>query len=199
MRFARATLLGLAAAALLLGGCSGTHKSFRIAAGSEEKTFEPIVLQFCRQQHVDCQIEYKGSLDIGLMLEGGDAPDFDAVWPASSLWLDIYDAHRRVKNLKSIASSPVILGVRMSKARELGWIGKPVHMSDILDAVNAGRFSFLMTSATQSNSGASAYLAMLAASFGTPDRLDARALDDPNARAKVKALLKGVARSSGSS
>jgi Ca-activated chloride channel family protein len=72
-------------------------------------------------------------------------------------------------------------------------------MSDILDAVSAGHFSFLMTSATQSNSGASAYLAMLAASFGTPDRLDRRALDDPNARAKVKALLKGVARSSGSS
>ncbi|HEX3945544.1 MAG TPA: VWA domain-containing protein [Rhizomicrobium sp.] len=199
MRFARAALVSLAAAALLLAGCSGAHKSFRIAAGSEEKTFEPIVQQFCADQRVTCEIEYKGSLDIGLMPEGEGAPDFDAVWPASSLWLDLYDAHRRVKNLKSIASSPVILGVRMSKARELGWIGKPVHMSDILDAVNAGRFSFLMTSATQSNSGASAYLAMLAASFGTPDRLDPRALDDPNARAKVKALLKGVARSSGSS
>ncbi len=121
------------------------------------------------------------------------------MWPASSLWLDIYDSHRRVKDLKSIASSPVILGVRMSKARELGWIGKPVHMSDILAAVTAGKLSFLMTSATQSNSGAAAYLAMLAASFGTPDRLDPRALDDPDARAKVKALLRGVARSSGSS
>lgn len=199
MRFPRAALLTLAAAALVLSACSGSQGTFRIAAGSEEKTFEPIVQEFCKDRHVDCQIEYKGSLDIGLMLEGESAPDFDAVWPASSLWLDMYDTHRRVKTLKSIASSPVILGVRMSKAKELGWIGKPVHMSDILDAVNAGRFSFLMTSATQSNSGASAYLAMLAASFGTPDRLDPRALDDPNARAKVKALLKGVARSSGSS
>jgi Ca-activated chloride channel family protein len=40
---------------------------------------------------------------------------------------------------------------------------------------------------------------MLAASFGTPGRLDPRALDDAGARAKVKALLAGVARSAGSS
>ncbi len=191
--------IGLAAAALLLAGCGGSSKTFHIVAGSEEKTFEPIVQEFCSDQNVTCVIDYKGSLDIGLMLEGGDAPDVDAVWPASSLWLDIYDTHRRVKDLKSIASSPVILGVRMSKARELGWIGKPVRMDDILAAVAAGKLTFIMTSATQSNSGASAYLTMLAAAFGTPDRLDPRALDDPNAQAKVKALLKGVARGSGSS
>lgn len=188
----------LAAAALLLAGC-GDRPKFRLAAGSEQKTFEPIVKEFCESESIDCVIDYKGSLDIGLMLEGDQAPDLDAVWPASSLWLDIYDTHRRVKNLKSIASSPVILGVRMSKARELGWIGKPVRMDDILAAVAAGKLTFLMTSATQSNSGASAYLTMLAAAFGTPDRLDPRALDDPSAQAKVKALLKGVSRGSGSS
>lgn len=189
----------IAAAALLLGGCGGSRSTFHIVAGSEEKTFEPIVQEFCADEGVTCTIEYKGSLDIGLMLADSEAPDIDAVWPASSLWLGIYDSHRRVKDLKSIASSPVILGVRMSKARELGWIGKPVRMDDILAAVAAHKLSFLMTSATQSNSGASAYLAMLAAAFGRPDRLDPRALDDPNARAKVKALLQGVARSSGSS
>jgi Ca-activated chloride channel family protein len=190
----------LLAAGLGLASCGGdTKQSFRIVAGSEEKVFEPIVLAFCAAQKVTCTIDYKGSLDIGLMLAATKAPDADAVWPASSVWLDIYDTHRRVKEAKSIASSPVILGVRMKKARELGWIGKPVHMDDILRAVKAGHFSFLMTSATQSNSGASAYLAMLAAAFGTPEGLDPRALDDPDARAKVKALLKGVTRSSGSS
>lgn len=189
----------LAAAALLLAGCGGGTSKFHIVAGSEEKTFEPIVKQFCEDQGVECTIDYKGSLDIGLMLAGGEAPDVDAVWPASSLWLDMYDTHRRVKDLKSVASSPVILGVRMSKARTLGWIGRPVKMDDILKAVNDGQLAFLMTSATQSNSGASAYLTMLAAAFGTPDRLDPRALDDPAAQAKVKALLKGVSRGSGSS
>ncbi len=194
-RIAAALLL----CAVALSGCDGRRGTFHIVAGSEQKTFEPLVLDFCRKQHVDCRIDYKGSLDIGLALADAAPPDIDAVWPASSLWLDIYDTHRRVASLKSIASSPVILGVRMGKARELGWIGKPVRMDDILQAVSTGRLSFLMTSATQSNSGASAYLAMLAAAFGQPDRLDPRALDDPAAREKVKTLLKGVARSSGSS
>jgi Ca-activated chloride channel family protein len=36
----------------------------------------------------------------------------------------------------------------------------------LLAAVEGGRLKFLMTSATQSNSGASAYLAMLASSIG---------------------------------
>lgn len=193
-------LTAAAAAALLaLAGCGGTSKTFHIVAGSEEEPFEPIVQEFCEHEGVKCKFEYKGSLDIGLMLAGEEAPEADAVWPASAVWLDIYDSHRRLKDVKSIGSSPVILGVRMSKARELGWIGKPVRMDDILNAVNTGKLRFLMTSATQSNSGASAYLAMLAAAFGTPDRLDPRALDDAGARAKVKALLKGVARSSGSS
>ena len=117
-------LLAMAAAAacLVLAGCSGSHRTFHIVAGSEEEPFAPIVQEFCASQNVTCKIDYKGSLDIGLMLTGNDAPDVDAVWPASSLWLAIYDTHRRIKDLKSIASSPVILGVRMSKARELGWI-----------------------------------------------------------------------------
>ena len=195
-RLTRAALI--AASLALLAGC-GPRPQFHLVAGSEQKTMEPVVLAFCKSKHVDCQIDYKGSLDIGLMVQGAGASTVDAVWPASSLWMELYDTHRRVKDLKSIDTTPVILGVRMSKARELGWIGKPVRMDDVLKAVEAGKLSFLMTSATQSNSGAAAYLAMLASSFGEGGRLDPRALDDAAARTKVKALLRGVARSSGSS
>jgi Ca-activated chloride channel family protein len=184
---------------MLLAACGAHGPQFHIVAGSEQKTMEPIILDFCKARHVDCKIDYKGSLDIGLMVQGGGAADVDAVWPASSLWIELYDTQRRVKDLKSIDTTPVILGVRMAKARELGWIGKPVRMDDILKAVQAGELSFLMTSATQSNSGASAYLAMLASSFGQGGSLDPRALDDAAAQAKVKAMLQGVARSSGSS
>jgi Ca-activated chloride channel family protein len=188
-----------AALVLLLAACGGHRPQFHIVAGSEQKTMEPVILDFCKAKHVDCAIDYKGSLDIGLMVQGDGASEVDAVWPASSLWIELYDTHRRVKDLKSIDTTPVILGVRLSKARELGWIGRPVKMDDVLKAVQAGKLSFLMTSATQSNSGAAAYLAMLASSFGQGGSLDPRALDDEAARAKVKALLQGVARSSGSS
>lgn len=195
----RLAVLAVAALAGLLAGCGSPAPDFHIVAGSEQKSLEPLVQGFCKRQHVKCQIDYKGSLDIGLMLAGDTPPEVDAVWPASSLWVELYDTRRRVKDLKSIDSTPVILGVRASKARELGWVGKPVRMDDILKAVQAGKLSFLMTSATQSNSGAAAYLAMLAAAFGDGSRLDPAALDDNAARAKVKTLLKGVARSSGSS
>ena len=189
----------LAVLAFTLAACS-RGQVFHIVAGSEQKSLEPVVMQFCDRKHVHCVIDYKGSLDIGLMTAAPDAPDVDAVWPASSLWIELYDRQHRVKDMKSIAQSPVVLGVRESKAKELGWTnGKPVRMADILAAVQAGKLSFLMTSATQSNSGASAYLAMLASSFGDGSRLDPAALDDAGARDKVKGLLKGVARGSGSS
>ncbi|HZZ90506.1 MAG TPA: substrate-binding domain-containing protein, partial [Caulobacteraceae bacterium] len=193
-------LIALAAIALItLAGC-GQRAEFHIVAGSEQKSLEPLVRKFCAQRHVACTVDYKGSLDIGQMVGTDVAPTVDAVWPASSLWIELYDKNHRVKDMKSIAQSPVILGVKMSKARELGWAtGKPVRMDDILAAVQAGKLKFLMTSATQSNSGASAYLAMLASGFGDGSRLDPRALDDEAAKAKVKAMLGGVARSAGSS
>ena len=70
---------------------------------------------------------------------------------------------------------------------------------DILAAVEAGKLKFLMTSATQSNSGASAYLAMLAAGIGKPDLIESGDLDKPEVLATVRGLLKGVERSAGSS
>jgi len=199
MRAVLAALAGLTLA-LALAGCGAQGPTFHIVAGSEQKSLEPLVQDFCAAKHVRCVIDYKGSLDIGQMAGAATAPDVDAVWPASSLWIELYDRQHRVKDMKSIAQSPVVLGVRMSKAKDLGWTnGKPVRMADILAAVKAGKLSFAMTSATQSNSGASAYLAMLAASFGDGSRLDPAALDDPAARDKVKTLLGGVARGSGSS
>lgn len=191
------------AVALLLAACGGgddaREADFRIVAGSEQKALEPLVMAFCEQRKVVCAVDYKGSLDIGLMLANAEPPPYDAVWPASSLWVELYDEQRRVKDLESVASTPVALGVRRSKAQELGWIGRPVRMDDILAAVRAKQLSFLMTSATQSNSGASAYFAMLGSAFGDASRLDAEDLDAPEAQAKVKAMLAGVARSSGSS
>jgi Ca-activated chloride channel family protein len=65
--------------------------------------------------------------------------------------------------------------------------------------VEGGRLKFLMTSATQSNSGAAAYLAMLAAGIGKPDLIESGDLDRSEVLATVRSLLRGVERSSGSS
>ena len=196
--------LQLAAAALALLGLAacdlGPKTPVTITAGSENRVLQPIVEEFCQDKGMECTFAYQGSLDIGLALGSQDDAGFDFAWPASSVWIDLFDTRRTVKNATSIAQMPVILGVRQSKAEELGWMGKDVYMKDILAAVKSGKLKFLMTSATQSNSGASAYLAMLSSALGgqsaviTPENLDS-----PEVRETVQGLLSGVERSSGSS
>lgn len=185
--------------ALSLGACSAPGPQFTILSGSENDTLEPMVQEFCQSRRATCTVKYQGSLDIALALKAGNEVEADAVWPAASIWIDMFDTARRVKSVKSIAQMPVILGVKRSKAEALGWVGAKVTTKDILAAVEAGKLKFLMTSATQSNSGASAYLAMLAAGIGKPDLIESGDLDKSEVLATVRGLLRGVERSSGSS
>lgn len=198
MKIAMRCLAGLLLA-LALGACAGPGPQFTILSGSENDVLEPMVQEFCKSRRATCTVRYQGSLDIALALKAGNDPDADAVWPAASIWIDMFDSARRVKSVKSIAQMPVILGVRKSKAQALGWIGAKVTTKDILAAVEGGRLKFLMTSATQSNSGAAAYLAMLAAGIGKPDLIESGDLDKDEVLATVRGLLRGVQRSSGSS
>lgn len=193
-------LPALAAAALTLAACSEEKPiDFKIVAGSENTALEPIVQEFCKSHSMNCSFAYKGSLDIGAALAPNAVLDADAVWPAASLWIDLFDTGRKVKNLTSISQSPVILGVRMAKAKALGWTDRAVTTQDIVGAVKDGKLKFLMTSATQSNSGASAYLAMLSVLVGEPDVIAPGDLNDPKLQEDIKLLLSGVERSAGSS
>lgn len=187
--------------ALPLAGCgiNASGPDFTIVSGSENTVLEPIVQEFCAQKRATCSFKYEGSLDIGLALQSAEGVEQDAVWPASSVWVDMFDTGRKVKALTSIAQTPVVLGVRRSKAEALGWVGRDVFMRDILAEVNDGSLKFLMTSATQSNSGASAYLAMLSSALDGKAVIEPGDLDNPAVQDTVKALLAGVERSSGSS
>jgi Ca-activated chloride channel homolog len=182
----------------LLAGCGGPIEQFTIASGSENRILEPIVQDFCKAQRVACKFEYMGSLDIGLAV-ADNSGDFDAVWPANGIWIDLFDRQKRVRDLTPIARSPVLLGVRRGKAQELGWIGRDVSSSDIIEAVRAKKLTFLASSATQSNSGAGAYIAMLSAALGHPDAITQADLERPDVRDKVRTLLSGISRTAGSS
>lgn len=195
----RPPLLSALLVAVLLGSCGPDAPEFTIVSGSENQILEPLVMAYCKSQSAVCHMKYLGSLDIAFGLKPHGQLNADAVWPASSIWIDLFDTSRRVKSIKSIAQMPVILGVRKSKAQALGWVGRPVSSGDILAAVDAGKLGFLMTSATQSNSGATAYLAMLAAALRKTDPLTAEDLANPRAREAVRGMLRGVVRSSGSS
>ncbi|MBI2566685.1 MAG: VWA domain-containing protein [Candidatus Schekmanbacteria bacterium] len=178
---------------------SATARPLRVLSGSENTALQPIVERFAAKSGVTIEMTYKGSVDIALELEKGKTMEADSVWPANSLWIELGDRTKVVKHAASVARSPVVLAIRKSLCEELGWVGKPVVIADILAAADAGKLNFAMTSATQSNSGAAAYLGFLHALAGSPDVLTHQHLQDPLLHDAVRRLLSHVERSSGSS
>ena len=173
-------------------------QTLRIVSGSENKELEPILEEYADEEDIRIEMSYKGSLDIMRLLEEEDI-SYDAVWPASSLWLTVGDTDHRVKHAESISIAPVVFGIRKSLAEELGFVGREVSVRDILSAIEAGKLKFCMTSATQSNSGASAYIGFLYALLGNPEMITMEDLQSEELKTQVQELLYGVDRSSGSS
>jgi len=202
-----ALILVVVFALLALPACSLTTptptppptQTLRILAGSENATLEPLLQGYARRSNLTLELTYKGSVDIMLELERGVATPYDAVWPANSLWIALGDKQGVVKAQESIWRSPVVFGVKKSVAERLGWVGRDVTVSDVLAASESGKLRFMMSSATQSNSGASAYLGFLYAFAGGPEVLTAENLRDPVVRDKVKRILGSVNRTAGSS
>ena len=196
---ARLLIVSLLIVVLVAGfGCDKSSKEFVILSGSENESLEPILNQFGKKHNVDVVMKYKGSIDIMQELAQTDIP-YDAVWPANSLWISLGDTYRNVKHAKSIMTSPVVFGIRKSLAEQLGFVGKNVRVRDILQAIQNEQLSFMMTSATQSNSGASAYIGFLYALLDNPDVLTSNLLHTPQLRTDIKELFVGINRSSGSS
>ncbi len=216
-KFGTALTLFLAFA-LLLTGCAGSpgeakteekerdasaeimkaDGTIRILSGSENEELEAVIDECSQATGVEIEMDYKGSVDIMRELESG-AKEYDAVWPASSIWLSMGDVNHLVKHSQSISMTPVVFGIRDSLAEELGFKGKDVSVKDILAAIQGGKMSFCMTSATQSNSGASAYIGFLYALLGKQEGMTAEDLQGEQLRADITELLGGVERSSGSS
>ncbi len=132
---------------------------------------EPAILErFAEDHNVKLVPTFQGSVDTMIDLQGG-AAEYDAVWPASSIWLDLGNTKGVISRTQSIMTTPVVFGVKRSTAQALGWIGRDVSVDDILAAAESGQFDFLMSSASQSNSGAMAYLGFLSAFAGHPNVL----------------------------
>jgi Ca-activated chloride channel family protein len=199
----------------ILAGCSTiSHNSddnqrrekLVILTGSENRILfddptkeEPTILErFTEQEDIELVPTYQGSVDTMIDLQNG-AEQYDAVWPASSIWLNLGDTQRVVSRTRSIMGTPVVFGVKRSKAEALGWIEKDVSVDDILEASESGQLDFMMSSATQSNSGAMAYLGYLYAFAGHPEVLTSEMLSDPEVVDKLTRILGSVDRTAGAS
>jgi len=124
-----------------LGTLGGAPVALAIVAGSENKTLEPLMLDWASRNNLDLKITYLGSVDISRELEKGKDGAYDAVWPANSLWIALGDTQKVVKHSESILRSPVVLGLKKSIATTLGWVGRQdVTIQMITEAASANQF-----------------------------------------------------------
>ncbi len=171
-------------------------QTIRIISSTDNRDLEPILYRYAEENDIDILVDYAGTLEIMEELNKKDNY-YDAVWVSNSMWLYMLDGVK-TSDSKIINMNPVVFGIRKSKAQELGFIDSEVKLEDIINVIKDGKLKFAMTSATQTNTGASAYLGFLSVLAGKPEILTEDYLNDDNIKENLKALFNGVNRSSGS-
>ena len=181
----------------LLVGCNPLRASetMTVLAGSEVKDIEPLLDEIERNTGVRLQLEYTGTLDgVESLLNGAD---YDLAWFSHGKYLDLLQSGRNiVVTQEKTMLSPVVLGVKESKARSLGWLDNPdITWKDIADQASAGKLRYGMTNPAASNSGFTALIGVATALTGSGDALQA---EDIDAEA-LQAFFKGQVLTAGSS
>lgn len=170
-------------------------KSFRILANLDNKDFMDELVKYGKGEHINVYVEYADDLEAVDMLEEDN--NYDAVWMSNSVWLYMLN-NAKVSNSKSISINPVVMGVKKSKAKELGFVDNEIKNKDILNAVSSGKLKYVMTSVTKTNTGLTAYLGFLNSLAGSPEILTSDMLNNNNLVKNLKSLFSGVERVSGS-
>jgi len=169
--------------------------SFAILAGSELKDIESGLKENIRSATgLDLAFTYSGTLDAVDRISAGGA--FDALWVSHGKYLAMNDALKgRIVAQEKTMLSPVLLGLKASKAHELGWDATEPTWKEIADAAEAGKFTFGMTNPTSSNTGLTAIIGLAAALAANPDTLVEADLKNP----RLADFFKGQRLTSGSS
>jgi Ca-activated chloride channel family protein len=143
---------------------------------------------------------YTGTIDAVERIQAGE--QFDAAWLASNRYAMLTPGVKeKVLASERTMLTPVVLGVKRSKAQSLGWVDSngasnpAITWKDIAQAAEKGRFTFAMTSPSASNTGFSGLIGVAAA---LADKGDALEVKDINAR-QLTAFFKAQTLTAGSS
>lgn len=178
--------------ALLLASCGESeHKTapsqsavtLTVLAGSELKDLEPLLPSIERVTGIKLSLRYAGTLDAVEKLQAGEIYDFS--WLSSNKYaLLTPGARERILAAEKTMVTPVVLGIKESKAKDLGWLNNPnVTWKDIAQEAGKGRFTFGMTNPASSNSGFSGLLGLAAALSGKGDALEVADIDSKQLQA----------------
>ena len=173
-----------------------SDKVFSLISSSENKVFDSDIREFAKKAGFKIEIEYDDTLKITRRLNSLEK--YDAVWLSNSIWMYSIDSSKvKISDTKSTSINPIVFGIKESKAKELGFIGRDVYTKDIVSAVQEGKFKFSMSNPVTTNSGASAYLGILTTLAGNPEVLTSEMLKDEELKNKLKTFFTGLERSSG--
>src|SRR5579863_10214346 len=202
-RLAPVMVFAAVVAITTLGSCRKPSKraastptnTFAILAGSELKDIESGLKNDIREATgLDLTFSYSGTLDAIDRIAGGDRSD--ALWVSHGKYLAMNDALKgRILAQEKTMLSPVLLGLKTSKAHSLGWDAEEPTWKDIADAAKDGRFTFGMTNPTSSNTGLTATIGLAAALAKNPDALTEEDLKNP----RLSDFFNGQRLTSGSS
>lgn len=173
-----------------------TNDRFKLLISSENSDLEPIITNYFDKKNIEVDIDYAGTLDIMDKINNNE--DYDAIWASNSIWLYMLNNSSIVTNSKSTSINPIVFGIKKSLAQKLGFIDEKVYTKDILEKIETKELNFVMSSATRTNTGASAYLGFLTTLAGNPEVLSIEHLKNEELKTKIVNFLSGVERTSGS-
>lgn len=168
----------------------------RILSSYENEPLESEIKNYAKKNKLEVEFIYMGDIDIVSELNEHSA-NYDAVWISNSMWLYMLDNSYLTSNSKSISISPVIMGIRDSKAENLGLKGKDITNTDFLNLIQSKQISYVMSSVTSTNTGATAYFGFVNSLAGNPEVLTKDMLDNPELQTNLINLFSGVERVSG--
>lgn len=173
-----------------------SDKVFSLITTPENKVLEETINKFARRNAIDIDITYADNLDIVEKLNTGEK--YDAIWASNSIWLDMLDSSKvSTSDSKSTSVTPIVIGIKKSRAQELGLIKKQVKMKDLLALIKSGKLKFSMANPITTNSGAASYLNILSTLAGNPDVLTSNHLKSKTLQEDLKTFFTGLVRTSG--
>jgi len=173
-----------------------TKNTFTIISSTSTSALDDEIKKYGKENKINIEIEHYGDLEIVDILNS-NSKDYDAVWISNSIWLYMLENQNIITDSKSIVIDPVVMAVEKKKAEELGFIDKEIKNKDILDAIKEGKLKYVMSSVTQTNTGATAYLNFLNSLAGNPEVLTSDMLKNDTLQKDLKEFFKGVERVSG--
>jgi Ca-activated chloride channel family protein len=185
---------------LTLYGCGAFQSGgnvLTVLAGSELNDLSPMLDEIQQNTGVRLQFQFAGTLDGAEQIMAGAR--YDLAWFSHAKYLNLMQGSKdRILAQEKIMLSPVVLGIKQSKAQAWGWVDNPnLTWSDVVQKAADGDLHFAMTNPTSSNSGFSALVGVASALAGKGDALQKE--DITQISSQLQGFFKGQALTAGSS